>query len=465
MHPLHLTCRGSKHAHTRSSGAGDLRSQLTDTASRRVRRASLGPDNYIGIDFGTSGARLSVIDDDGAQLATARAKYGEGPCLAETWEAALADLLQQLPGDLKQQTKRLAFDGTSATAMLLDRHTGAVLEPPKLYNEVQPQASVEATAALVPEGHASAAATSSLCKLLTWHLCGHLQQHAAAGAAPQLLHQADWLASLLTGERTTTDWNNALKLGFDVHALAFLPGLSTCPFSSTLPSSVLQPGATLGRVSSGAADVTGLPEACEVAAGTTDSIAAFLAAGLAGVGHAVTSLGSTMAIKLLSERAVDDGRYGVYSHRLGMGWLVGGASNTGGAALAQLFSAAELALLSPRIDPAVESPLRYYPLPRPGERFPVSDANLPPCTEPRPADDAEFLHGLLESIARIEADAYSRLQELGASPVQTVLTAGGGAVNDTWTQIRQRRLGVPVKPSPRGEASYGAALLAKNGGS
>ena len=46
---------------------------------------------------------------------------------------------------------------------------------------------------------------------------------------------------------------------------------------------------------------------CLVVGGTTDSIAAFLAAGAERVGEAVTSLGSTVAIKLLSdvlERAV-----------------------------------------------------------------------------------------------------------------------------------------------------------------
>lgn len=57
--------------------------------------------------------------------------------------------------------------------------------------------------ALVPEGHASAAATSSLSKLLTWHLGGRLEHHVAAGSHPQLLHQADWLACLLTGEPHT----------------------------------------------------------------------------------------------------------------------------------------------------------------------------------------------------------------------------------------------------------------------
>ena len=42
-----------------------------------------------------------------------------------------------------------------------------------------------------------------------------LLQAEEDGYKPVLLHQADWLASLLTGRRDTSDWNNALKLGFD----------------------------------------------------------------------------------------------------------------------------------------------------------------------------------------------------------------------------------------------------------
>jgi len=116
----------------------------------------------------------------------------------------------------------------------------------------------------------------------------------------------------------------------------------------------------------------------------------------------VTSLGSTLAIKLVSEVRVDDARFGVYSHRLGDTWLVGGASNTGGAVLRQLFTDDQLAALSERIDPAVPSPLDYYPLPKKGERFPVSDPNMTPRLQPRPASDTEYLHGILESIVRIE---------------------------------------------------------------
>lgn len=122
----------------------------------------------------------------------------------------------------------------------------------------------------------------------------------------------------------------------------------------------------------------GLSKECVVCTGTTDSIAAFLAAGTTEPGRAVTSLGSTLAIKLVSKVRVDDARFGVYSHRLDDTWLVGGASNIGGAVLRQLFTDDQLVALSRDIDPAVASPLDYYPLTKNGERFPVNDPNMAP---------------------------------------------------------------------------------------
>ena len=60
-----------------------------------------------------------------------------------------------------------------------------------------------------------------------------------------------------------------------------------------------------------------------------------------------------------------------------------------------------------------------------------------------------------------EARGYQLLQQLGANSLTKVYTAGGGAKNDTWTQIRQRHLSVPVVVSVNTEAAYGSALLAK----
>lgn len=107
----------------------------------------------------------------------------------------------------------------------------------------------------------------------------------------------------------------------------------------------------------------------------------------------------------------------------------------------------------------------YYPLPAVGERFPVADPNMMPRLHPRPNNDAEYLHGILESIARIEARGYGLLKELGATEVDEVFTAGGGAKNERWTKIRERVLGLPVSRAAQTEAAYGAALLALKGAS
>lgn len=147
----------------------------------------------------------------------------------------------------------------------------------------------------------------------------------------------------------------------------------------------------------------------------SDSVAAFLAAGVEQPGEAVSSLGSTLAIDLLSTSPIDAAQYGICSYRWKNLWIVGtdvqpfplsvtstmlarfmqcncmpltsitacnhvvsaymlphclfviacglpggvtaadGGSNTGGAVLKQFFSADQLQLLSKQIDPAVSS--------------------------------------------------------------------------------------------------------------
>ena len=81
----------------------------------------------------------------------------------------------------------------------------------------------------------------------------------------------------------------------------------------------------------------------------------------------------------------------------------------------------------------------------------------------RSDDSVKFLHGLLESIARIEGQGYKLLQEFGADNLTRVYTAGGGAKNAIWSEIRKKYLGVPVVSSRNTEAAYGSALLAMGG--
>ena len=412
---------------------------------------------FIGIDFGTSGARSCVIDAEGAVIAEEQRDFGtlQEHERADIWREALWDLITALPPAIRTQLSAIALDGTSGTVLACDAEL-TPHHPPLLYNDDRAVIEARLIAQIAPPGHPAAAVTSGLAKVL-W-----LKKRLGLTGARLYLNQADWLSGLLTEQPGKSDFHNALKMGLDLDTLAWPAWVVQLADASTLPVPVA-PGSALVSVSRARARYLGIHPGCRVRAGTTDSIAAFLAAGVAQSGDAVTSLGSTLVLKLLSDTRVESTGHGVYSHWFGSRWLAGGASNAGGAVLRQLFDDRQLAALSESIDPSVASPLDYLPLPKPGERFPVNDPTLAPRLTPRPADDAEFLHGLLESLARIEARGYDLLAELGATPVRRVDTAGGGAQNPAWTRIRQRLLGVPVARAAHTEAAYGAALLARDG--
>ena len=412
---------------------------------------------FLGIDFGTSGARSCVIDAGGAIVAEDTRDFG---ALGEyeragIWREALWDLVASLPPAIRTQLSDIALDGTSGTVLACDEEL-TPRHPPLLYNDDRAVDEARLIAKTATPGHPAAAVTSGLAKTL-W-----LKKRLGLTGARLYLNQADWLSGLLTGRVGMTDYHNALKMGLDLDELKWPAWVEYLADIDYLPVPVA-PGSRLATVSRPRARYLGVYPGCMVHAGTTDSIAAFLAAGVNRSGDAVTSLGSTLVLKLLSDTRVESTEHGVYSHWFGARWLAGGASNAGGAVLRQFFDDRTLAALSEKIDPAVASLLDYLPLPRTGERFPVNDPQLSPRLTPRPADDAEFLHGLLESLARIEARGYGLLAELGATSLRAVETAGGGAQNPVWAVIRQRLLGVPVKRAEHTEAAYGAARLARDG--
>jgi sugar (pentulose or hexulose) kinase len=306
--------------------------------------------------------------------------------------------------------------------------------------------------AIAPPGHLVLSATSSLAKLFWW------SQQDIINQASYFLHQADWLAFLLHGVKGVSDYHNALKLGYDVQRLCYPDWLVNLNLFSLLPR-VYAPGKAIAPVTKTIRERFAIPPTCLVHAGTTDSIAAFLASGATHPGEGVTSLGSTLVLKLLSHTYVENLPSGVYSHRLGNLWLTGGASNTGGAVLKHYFTETELVNLSQQINPTESINLDYYPLLKPGERFPINNPQLLPRLDPRPDDPQLFLRGLLAGIAKIEEQGYRLLTELGATLLTKVYTAGGGAKNTTWQKMRELRLQVPVLLSKYTDAAYGAALL------
>ncbi len=409
------------------------------------------PRLAAGLDFGTSGARVCVVDRREHcvfEAAVAYARPREQGCTE--WRRALLELLASIPAPLRRELRRLSLCATSGSVVWADsrlRPRGPVL----MYFERRD----DALAAAAP----SAGPSDALARL-TW-LWRELGPDALRDAYP--MHQADWLVASLLGDigrrGVTTDWHNALKTGGDPLRADWGALARAQEFAGRLPR-IVAPGTRLGRIDPALARRLELPAGLQLLAGTTDSNAAFLAGGARAAGQALSTLGSTLTLKLLSPRRIDSARHGVYSHRFGSLWLVSGASNCGGAVLRRLFDDARLRELSARIDAGQDSPLDLYPLAAPGERFPDADPSRQPRLQPRPADDVQYLHGLLQALARIEAAGYRRLAELGAPAPSEVLSSGGGAANPAWTLLRQRALGLPVRRARHPQAAFGAARLA-----
>lgn len=422
---------------------------------------------YIGIDLGTSGCRAVAIDAERQPLAATQRPLPVPPLRAhrceqapELWWRAVVACLGQLAERIDpRQVRAMAIDGTSSTLLLSDAD-GRPLTPALMYNDSRARAQAEIIARIAPADSPARGASSSLAKLL--HLLQQLpqqEQHRAAHA----LHQADWVMGRMCDRFGISDENNCLKLGYDPQQRRWPHWIRELPIPPRLLPEVVIPAMTVGTLSSHALLQQGYPRHTRIVAGTTDSTAAFIATGASRAGDAVTSLGSTMVLKVISEHPVNAPESGVYSHRLGDLWLAGGASNSGGAVLRKYFSQAQLDAMTPQLDPRHPTGLEYYPLPAVGERFPVSDPDKPPLLQPRPADDVQFFQAMLEGISRIEQQGYRLLQKLGAPPPTSVLTTGGGAGNPAWREIREGILGVPVVTASHQDAAYGSALLALKG--
>lgn len=415
-------------------------------------------DVVLGIDFGTSGVRIAAASRDGAQLAMSVAPIvapiqNTGRILQDPavwWEA-----LGQAFAGLELKGHRLlgiSVDGTSGTILPVDGN-GTPLGLASMYNDQADPADITRVGNVAPSETAARGGSSALARALP----------LLSLNPSRILHQADWIAGRLSGRFDVSDENNALKTGYDPVSRSWPSWIGETGMDTSLLPQVVPAGTAIGTILSDVAQEFGLPAGVKMVAGTTDGCAAFLASGASQAGDGVTSLGSTLTIKLLSDKPVFAPDYGIYSHRIGDQWLAGGASNTGGGVIGLYFSKDEIARLTTRLDPQHPTGLDYYPLAKPGERFPINDAALAPRLSPRPTEDRVFFQAMLEGIAAIETLAYKRLAELGASPLRTLRTVGGGAANAAWTAIRLNMLRAEPKAAASDHAAMGTARLAWRG--
>lgn len=413
----------------------------------------------LGLDIGTSGVRGICINDNQEVIASAKINIqnNQREPLRDplNWKQMLVQVLKGINKQIPLETiDTISVDGQSGTVLLSDKFGTLFDNTSRLYNDVPAEQTKHKLTALIGSCPASLGRAYEL-----W-------VHSNQPKKFRIVHQADWIAGLLCGNFSNSDENNSLKMGYSPEKKDWIFDPRNLPFNPHALPKVTTPSVLKGFTTTQLAKKIGLSNKCKVYSGTTDSTAGFIAAsGLQTLspGIAVTSLGTTLAIKLVTPQVINHASFGVYSHKLFDVWVAGGASNSGAGILLKYFDTERMTQLSQEIDPSIPSPLDYYPLLIKGERFPINDLEMVSRVEPRPENDVDFLAGLFESIARIEKQAYDVLNSLGAPYPNIIQTVGGGSYNQVWTSIRERVLGVEIVRAVQPDAAYGSALIAQLG--
>ncbi|MEU1664629.1 FGGY family carbohydrate kinase [Streptomyces sparsogenes] len=435
--------------------------------------ASPSPEVVAGIDIATAAVRAVCVDARGRVLAEGRAPLpaprrgagGRSEQDARAWWPAVAAALREVTAKLPaggREVVAVATSATSGTVVLADG-TGEPVGPALMYDDRR-AAGLNARAQRLgaPRWQALGLAVGPTAALgrLAW-LAG---EEGPAGDPRHLLHTPDLIGWRLTGGPVATDWSHALKTGYDPR-LGEWPAevLDALDVPTAWLPQVQAPATEAGTVCAAAADETGLPVGCPVRLGMTDGCAGQIATGAVRPGQFVGVLGTTYVLKGVTRELVTDPSGALYSHRHPDGWwLPGGASNTGGEALAHV-PADRLPALDRAAAARGPASVVAYPLRREGERFPFVSGEARGFLLGTPADEADRHRAELEGVAFLERLAIERVRELGVPVEGPLWAAGGGSRSPLWTRVRATALGLPLRVADHAETAFGAALLAASG--
>ena len=425
----------------------------------------------LGIDVGTSGARVLAVAPDGQVIARAdqrfsRPPYQPGPGQAEQdageWWNAIKDCLSDIAPKLaSSHVAAIAIDSTSGTFVPVNR-AGEPLTPALMYNDGRAtglDAEVNKAAGSFTEQFGYTFPPAFALVKMLWLARNRPQ---VVETTYKFLHAADFLVGKLTGNFDCTDTSNALKSGVDLLTGRwpdFIEKRLGLPLSK-FPK-VFKPGEKVGELSAEVAATTGLKAGTPVVAGASDGTASFLASGAKAVGDWNLTIGTTIAIRGVSEQLVRDPHGRLYCHRHPDGyWLPGGASNVGGEALIQTFGAERLAVLDEAATACPPGMLLVYSLVRKGERMPFVSADAEGFVIGEPESDAALFAGYAEGIALVTAWSVQEAAALGAAAGGEYFVSGGGAHGKRLALALASVLDRPLIVAQEPDAAMGSALLA-----
>lgn len=436
---------------------------------------------YLGIDLGTSGVKVLLMDEGQQVLASANGRLTvtrPHPAWSEQapadWiaatEAAMAELGR---GHDLSAVRGIGLSGQMHGAVTLDAGD-QVIRPAILWNDgrsSEQAAKLDADPAfrLISGNIVFPGFTAPK---LVWMAEKEPQNFERVA---KVLLPKDYLRLWLTGEHVAEMSDAAGTSWLDTGARRWSPELleKSGMRLDQMPS-LVEGSAPSGGLRAELAAKWGMTPGIVVAGGAGDNAATAIGAGTVSEGQGFVSLGTSGVLFAATSRYLPRPESAVHAfcHALPEMWHQMGVFLSASAAIEWFASITgiEPAALTGELGDVLQAPGEVGFLPYlSGERTPHNDPSLRAGFRglSSATDRAAMTRAVLEGVAYTFADNFDALRQAGSDP-QSLLVLGGGARSDYWLKVIATVLDMPLLKPAGGDfgAAFGAArlgLLAESG--
>jgi xylulokinase len=441
----------------------------------------------LGIDVGTGGTRVVLLEHTGRVLSSATAEHAPMTSLqigwaeqepADWWDAAC----RAIPACLAkgrttaEEIGAIGLTGQMHGLVLLDRE-GEVLRPAMLWCDQRTSAECQAITERIGAQRLIALTANPALTGFTLPKIWWVQEHEPDlwARSHSILLPKDYLRFRLTGIKATDVADASGTLLLDVAHRKWSPEmLEVSGIVEALLPRIFESQEITGTVSESGARAAGLRAGTPVVAGAGDQAAGAVGMGIVGAGAVSATIGTSGVVFAATDTPILEplGRLHTFCHALPARWHVMGVTQGAGLSLRWFrdqFGAGaadgrdayerlsdDAAKASAGSDGLLWAPYLM------GERTPHLDPRARAALVGLTAQHtrAHVLRAILEGVAFSLRDSLTLFAEIGV-PVASIRLGGGGARSALWRQIQADVYGAAVEIVEAEEgAAYGAGLLA-----
>ncbi len=433
---------------------------------------------FIGIDLGTSAAKLLLMDENGNIQNVVTKEYplefpqpGWSQQAPQDWEKAvlegIPELLRGFDGSL---VAGIGCGGQMHGLVILDGED-RVIRPAILWNDGRTAGQVDYLNNVIGKQTLSARTANIAFAGFTAPkiLWVRDQEPENFAKIAKIMLPKDYVNYILTGVHACDYSDASGMLLLDVeHKCWSQEMLDICGIRENQMPKLFESYDCIGTVKPEIAAALGIPATVKVAAGAGDNAAAAIGTGVVGEGGCNISLGTSGTVFISSKKfGVDpNNALHAFAHADG-GWHLMGvvlsAASCNKWLMEDIFNTGDYVAEQAQINPEKLGENRVFFLPYlMGERSPINDTNARGTFIGMSMDTtrADLTLAVLEGVAFAIRDSVEVARQLGIS-IPTSRICGGGARSPLWKKIMASVLNLPLE-SPVSEQGpgMGGAMLA-----